>query len=79
MNNSAMRTVMEGVEAGKRRAAEAARDAARAADGGVAAVTGREARAWLAALQRALHDDPLRAALAALALGYVLGKLTRRR
>ena len=58
---------------------ERARHAARGADDRVARLTGRSLEGWMTALRDFVRDHPLQAVAVTVGVGYVLGKLMRRR
>lgn len=61
------------------RATAAAQDLARQVDSRLERVTGRRPAAWPAELQRIVRARPLSALGAAIAAGYLLGKIAWRR
>jgi hypothetical protein len=61
------------------RAARGAQGLARRAEAQIARVTGQPVDRWAASLERAVRGRPLGAIAAALAVGYILGKLVWRR
>jgi hypothetical protein len=61
------------------RATERAQDLAARADTHIERATGRPLMAWTEEASRAIRDYPVRAVLAAVALGYLVGKVAWRR